>query len=93
MALTLTYTKAREQFADVLEQVTSNNDMAVITRRNRDNVVVISETELLGLMETAHLLRSPKNAKRLLSALNRAKRKQGKPTAIDALKSEFVPEE
>jgi antitoxin YefM len=82
MALTYTYSKAREQLAVVLERVTANNDVAIITRRNRENVVMISETELTGLMETAHLLRSPQNALRLLATLKRAKSRQGTPITL-----------
>jgi antitoxin YefM len=89
MALTYSYSKARENFAKVLEHVTTSNDIAVITRRNRENVVMISETELAGLLETAHLLRSPKNARRLLAALHRVKKGQGKPKTLVALRGEF----
>jgi antitoxin YefM len=42
-------------------------------------VALIPADELSGLMETAHLLRSPANAKRLLTALQRTERKKGKP--------------
>lgn len=89
MALTYSYSKARESLSAVLENVTSNNEVAIITRRNRENVVMISETELTGLMETAHLLRSPKNAKRLLTALNRAKNRAGVKKTIDELRGDF----
>jgi antitoxin YefM len=50
---------------------------------------MIPADELSGLLETAHLLRSPKNAERLLSALKRAKRGKGKPESLDELRQEL----
>jgi antitoxin YefM len=48
----------------------------LIERRNGANVALIAETELNALLATAHLLRSPKNAARLASALERAHREE-----------------
>jgi antitoxin YefM len=45
--------------------------------------------ELVGLMETAHLLRSPKNVRLLLAALRRAKRGKGKPETASKLRREM----
>jgi antitoxin YefM len=50
---------------------------------------MVPADELMGLMETAHLLRSPKNARRLLTALQRAVRRKGKPEPIDKLRREM----
>jgi len=44
---------------------------------------------LNSLLETAHLLRSPANAKRLLAALRRAKRGKGKPEPVEKLRREM----
>ena len=49
---------------------------------------LVPAAELAGLMETAHLLRSPRNARRLLSALRRAKLNQGKLTTVEKLRHE-----
>jgi len=89
MAVTYSYSKARESLAAVLEQVTSYNEIAIITRRNRENVAMISESEMAGLIETAHLLRSPKNAKRLLAALNTPAGKKGIKRTVNELRKEF----
>jgi hypothetical protein len=48
--------------------------------------------ELAGLMETAHLLRSPRNARRLVTALHRAERRQGRATSVERLRREIGPE-
>jgi antitoxin YefM len=50
---------------------------------------LIPAAELAGLMETAHLLRSPKNARRLLAALRRADARKGKPESIEKLGREM----
>ena len=50
---------------------------------------MVPADELTGLMETAHLLRSPKNAQRLLVALRRAKGGKGRPEALDKFRREM----
>lgn len=72
MTIQTTYTQARASFAKLIDQVTRDSEVVVIQRRGRDDVALISAAELSSLMETAYLLRSPKNAERLLTALSRA---------------------
>lgn len=72
MAIQTTYSKARANLASLCNQVSEDKEVVVIKRRNAEDVALISSSELSGLLETAHLLRSPKNAQRLLTALNRA---------------------
>ena len=60
----------------------------MIERRNGENVALISEAELNSLLETAHLLRSPRNARRLVTALERALSGEQAPTALDELRRE-----
>jgi len=50
------------------------------------DVAMIAAAELARLMETAYLLRSPKNAQRLLTAMRRAERGQGKPQSLSTLR-------
>jgi antitoxin YefM len=52
-------------------------------------VALVSADELESLVETAHLLRSPKNAKRLITALQRARNKRLKPQTVAKLRQEF----
>ncbi len=77
MANRTTYTQARATLASLCDRVADTREPYVIERRNGENVALISEAELNALLETAHLLRSPRNAARLVSALERAVR--GKP--------------
>jgi antitoxin YefM len=73
MTIQTTYTQARANFATLCDEVTNNREVVIIQRRGAEAVALISESELAGLLETAHLLRSPANAERLLTALARAR--------------------
>ena len=89
MAIQTTYTKARANLAKLCNKVSENKEIVYINRRNAEDVALISASELSGLLETAHLLRSPKNAQRLLAALNRALNHSGTPQNLDELKKEM----
>lgn len=81
MPIETTYNQAQANFAALCEHVTKNRDVVIIHHQGADAVAVISADELSSLLETVHLLRSPKNAKRLYHALNRALQDEtiGKP--------------
>jgi antitoxin YefM len=79
MAIQATYTEARANFAKLLDEVTKNRETVIIKRRGQEKVAMIAETELSSLLETAYLLRSPKNAERLITALERALKGKPKP--------------
>ncbi len=72
MTIRKTYTQAYTEFAALLDKVAHDQEIVVIHRRGKEDVAMIAASELEGLMETIYLLRSPANAERLLSALNRA---------------------
>ena len=84
-----TYTSLRENLASVMDRVVNDREVVIISRKGDKKVAMIPADELSGLLETAHLLRSPKNAERLLSALKRAKQGKGKPQNLDKLRQEF----
>jgi antitoxin YefM len=79
MTIHKTYTQARAELAGLMDRVIRDRDVVVIQRRGREDVAMISAAELSSLTETAYLLRSPKNAERLLTALGRALKNEGKP--------------
>lgn len=83
-----TYTFARAHLAALCKQVAGDREAVIIRRRNGDDVALVSAAELSSLMETAHLLRSPENAKRLLRSLAQAYRGEGEPQAIGELRQE-----
>jgi antitoxin YefM len=84
-----TYTQAREKLSELCDKVTSERDFVIITRRNAENIALIAVDELSSILETAHLLRSPRNAERLLTALNRAKSGVVKSQSLDDLSKEL----
>ena len=88
MAIQTTYTHARAKLASLLDEVTKNREVVIIQRRGREDVALITADELAGILETAHLLRSPKNVKRLLTALDRVRKASGVPQTIDELRNE-----
>ena len=72
MANRTTYTQARANLAKLCNEVAETRQPYIIERRNGENVALISEDELNSLLETCHLLGSPKNARLLATALQRA---------------------
>ena len=89
MAVETTYTSLRERLASVLKQVGDDQEVVIVRRRGAKDVALVPAEELAGLMETAHLLRSPRNAKRLLAALRRAERGGGAPEPVEKLRREM----
>jgi len=84
-----TYSNARANLAGLCDEVTENREIVIIRRRKGGSVAMIAADELESLTETAHLLRSPKNAERLLAALKRALQSEGKPSTLKNLRKEL----
>ena len=82
MAAETSYTSARANLAKLCDQVAESLEPVFIRRRGAADVALVSADELRSLLETAHLLRSPKNARRLLTALARAE--SGAPDELAA---------
>ena len=76
-----TYTALRENLASYLDRVVDDREVLVVKRRGAPDVAIIAADELAGLEETAYLLRSPKNAARLLGSLAESKRNDRKPVS------------
>jgi antitoxin YefM len=68
---TLTYSESRAKYAETLNAVTDDREEVVITRAGHDPVVMVALDDYESLKETAYLLRSPENARRLLAAIER----------------------
>ena len=88
MAIQTTYTHARARLASLIDEVTKNREVVIVQRRGSEDVAIIAADELAGILETAHLLRSPANAERLHTALDRVLKGSGTPQTIDELRSE-----
>ena len=85
----ITYTHARSHLAQTMEQVCDDHAPVIITRKNRRSVVMISLEDYQALEETAYLLRSPKNARRLLKSV--AELEAGITTTSDGEPLQSVP--
>lgn len=68
---TMSYTESRARYAEVLDSVANDREEVIITRAGHDPVVIVSLEDYQSLRETAYLMRSPANARRLLDAMER----------------------
>ena len=68
---TMSYTETRARYAEVLDGVTQDREEVIVTRAGHDPVVIVSLDDYESLRETAYLMRSPANARRLLDAMER----------------------
>jgi antitoxin YefM len=68
---TMSYTESRARYAEVLDGVINDREEVVITRAGHESVVIVSLEDFESLRETAYLMRSPANARRLLDAMER----------------------
>jgi len=89
MPVQTTYTEARANLARLCDRVAADRETVIITRRGAADVALIAADELASLQETAHLLRSPNNAARLLRALNRALERTEAPRSVASLRQEL----
>lgn len=85
MTIETTYSLAREHLKTLMDRAVDDREVIVVRRRSGDAVAMIAADELESLMETAHLLRSPKNAERLLAALARARAGDLPPMSVASL--------
>jgi antitoxin YefM len=67
----MNYTESRARYAEVLDSVVDDREEVVITRAGHEPVVIVSLADFESLRETAYLMRSPANARRLLDAMER----------------------
>ena len=74
---TISYSAARQNLAQTMEQVCEDHSPVIITRKNKSSVVMISLEDYEALEETAYLLRSPENARRLFESIAELERGRG----------------
>ncbi len=68
---TMSYSESRAHYAETLDSVTDDREEVVVTRAGHDPVVMVALDDYESLRETAYLLKSPENARRLLGAIDR----------------------
>ena len=81
----ITYTAARESLASTMDHVCVDHDPVIITRNRDQAVVMMSLEDFESLQETAHLLRSPANARRLLDSISELKGSGGVAKSLEDL--------
>ena len=74
----ISYTAARGELAKTMTKVCEDHDPVIITRKNNEAVVMMSLEDYEALNETAYLLQSPKNAKRLIKSIEELENGNGK---------------
>ena len=79
----ITYTDARASLKDVMDRVIHDRVEVVVTRRNREAVVMISLDEYNAIQETLHLQKSPENVRRLQAAISQLDAGKGTERDID----------
>ena len=82
-----TYSHLREHLAEVWDAVEETQEPIILQRRGHEDLAMLPAAELAGLMETAHLLRSPKNAARLMAARVRSDARDVEPTTLQELRA------
>jgi antitoxin YefM len=75
----ITYSTARAKLADTMDRVCDDHEPIIITRSGQQAVVMLSLDDFKSLEETSYLLRSPKNAQRLLASIAALETGKGKP--------------
>lgn len=93
MATKISYSYARQNLASLLDQAEDRQEPVFISRRDHEDMVLMPAAEFRAVEETAHLLRSPENVRRLLRALQRALEGAVEPQSIADLRSELDLEE
>ena len=81
----ITYSTARDHLAEVWDKTVSTREPVIVSRRGAESIVMLPLEEWEGHKETAHQLRSPANARRLLAALNRLDSGKGEILSINSL--------
>ena len=75
----ITYTAARQNLAKTMEEVCEDHAPVIVTRKKSDSVVIMSLEDYAALEETAYLLRSPKNTRRLIESIAQLENGKGTP--------------
>ena len=86
MTTETTYTALRDNLATYLNRVVDDREVLLVRRRGARDVAILAADELSSLMETAYLLRSPKNAERLFESLLELEQGGGEVMTVEELR-------
>ena len=76
----MTYTAARQNLAKTMDKVCRDRSPVIVTRKTSESVVILSLEDFEALEETAYLLRSPKNTRRLMESIAQLEEGKGTPS-------------
>lgn len=88
MAIYVTYEYFQENLDSLLDEVENGCETIIVQREGHEDIAMISANEYRGLAETDYLLRSPRNAERIVTALEQAKKGTTKPMSLEELRRE-----
>ena len=86
----ITYTAARQNLAKTMEKVCKDHAPIIITRQTSNSVVIMSLEDYEALEETAYLLRSPKNTRRLIESIDQLENDKGTEKELVERNSSFL---
>ena len=89
MIIETSYAQTMPNLNVLLDRVVNDREIIYIKSQSGENVALIAADELQSLLETMHLLRSPKNAERLLNAISRARKNSEASQTSDDLRKEL----
>ena len=78
----ITYTEARSNLANTIKRVCQDHNPIIITRKRENSVVMMSLDDYESITETAYLLRSPKNVRRLLDSIKEIEDGRGRERSL-----------
>jgi antitoxin YefM len=87
MTIHTSLTYARIHLAEICDRVIADRDIVIVHRRGAEDMALLAVGELDGILETMHLLRSPSNAARLLTALARARQEPPSNETVTELRA------
>lgn len=87
---TATYSQLREHLAEVWDRIEDTQEPVIVSRKGHQDIAILPADELEKMRETAHLLRSPRNARRLIDALARAYENEGESVDPQTLRKELL---
>lgn len=82
---TMSYSESRARYAEVLQSVVDDREAVIVTRSGRESAVIVSLDDYNSLRETAYLMKSRRNARRLFDAVERLESGQGAEYSLDDL--------
>ena len=86
----ISYSEARANLKSVMDRVVADKTEIIVTRQKAEAVVILSLSEWNSMVETAHLLSSPVNAKRLRRSIEQMKSRKGGTSATSLIREEIL---